>query len=104
MAQQFDQALDSGQATSAMKYMTVPEKIELISGHETGHGSGRDPPNRYRPMRVPDKITLESAAPPAMSESGKGGQVRQGDTSNKVVMDARKLAGEQEYMRRGPQQ
>ena len=60
-----EETLDSGQP--ALKYMTVPEKIELTPG--TSGGEIHEPPNRYRPMRVPDTITLE-ATTPAVAPSG----------------------------------
>lgn len=61
-----EETLDSGQPT--LKYMTVPEKIELTPG--TSGGEVHEPPNRYRPMRVPDTITLEATAPPAAPSRG----------------------------------
>ena len=61
-----EETLDSGQPT--LKYMTVPEKIELTPG--TSGGEVHEPPNRYRPMRVPDTITLEATAPPAPPSRG----------------------------------
>ena len=71
---------DSEQPTSAMKYMTIPEKIELTPA-TSASGAVKvvpEPSNRYRPMKVPDKITLESAtsavlAPPTGVEEGGGG-------------------------------
>ena len=56
-----EETLDSGQPT--LKYMTVPEKIELTPG--TSGSEIHEPPNRYRPMRVPDTITLEATTPAA---------------------------------------
>ena len=41
--------------SSALKYMTVPEKIELASGGARGgypSGGGMDQSSGYRPMKV----------------------------------------------------
>lgn len=76
MAQQH---FDSEQPTSAMKYMKVPEKIELTTAPSGAVKAVSEPPNRYKPMKVPDKITLESTTsaalgPPAgVGEGGGGG-------------------------------
>jgi len=67
--------LNSEQHTPAVKYMTVPEKIELIP--DTSDGI-KGVPEPYRPMTVPVKITLETTdsavmAPAGVEESRGGG-------------------------------
>lgn len=66
--------LNSEQHTPAVKYMTVPEKIELTSATSDGI---KGIPEPYRPMTVPVKITLETTdsavMAPAGVEEGKGG-------------------------------
>lgn len=50
---------DSAQPTAVLKYMSVPEKIELTGTRQSGGQEWRELSSRYRPMRVPDRITLE---------------------------------------------
>ena len=77
-----DQTPDGRQAPPpAVKYMSVPEKIELTGGGggvEGGTGAG----GHYRHMRIPDKITLEpvvaaGGGEEALGRSGRGRMVIQ---------------------------
>ncbi len=81
--------LESQQPTAAMKYMSVPEKIELTS---SGGGGTKmepsDPPNRYRPMQVPDKITLGATTALAGAREGGEGGGRWEDPGKPAGMEA----------------
>ena len=71
---------DSLAGTTALKYMSVPESIQLAGGSRYQPGpEGRESSGGavYRPMKVPDMITLasENSAPLARSEGATGGQV-----------------------------
>ncbi len=90
MAQQdLDQPTSVSQPTAALKYMTVPEKIELTSGERKTEAS--DVPNRYRPMKVPDKITLGASAASAGLKDGRDGSGQWEDPARLVTMEPRRV-------------
>ena len=57
------------------RYMSVPEKIELTS--DLVQDGYRDGGGRYKPMRVPDKITFGSTEPSGVKRVSERPPIRQ---------------------------
>lgn len=91
-------AQDPVTGTQPLKYMTVPEKIELTGhsgpvGYSTGQPSS-DQSQRYKPMKIPDTITLGAGSSPPGGRDVTGEVGNGVERDSMVISEARKIREE----------